>query len=420
MGLIPTIFLYLSVFSIAVLAAYISNTFIPAINAKEETLVLRNNKLVDVLYNNKLKIKINTSGNYFIVIIFSIIAIITPCILSSLRTDLVGPDTALYVTPNFNLVRTHNSMSFPEFYDQVSEQIELFFAVLVYLCAKINSFGLLLFLIQLFAIAPVYIALFLLRNQHSLTLGYFAYLCLFYNFSLSGMRQSIAEGFFILAFAFFYKKKYVHSLILILIATQFHNSAYIMSVLFLIIAVISKLYDSPKKKKLFFLIATILAAVLIFYRNIAITLAKIVHIFKPRYAAYITRYLAEKPSFSLNDIYWASFIPRIVFLVIGLCILLPKRHNKFIYNSYAITLLAYVAIGCYCGFMSANFYESERIAHYFDFFNILYLSYAAKCCKNNMNLKLLNTIVVLGTCFSYWLFFYMILGGYNTNNFCFR
>lgn len=420
MGLVPSILIYLCIFFIAVAAAYISEKFIDAIDLKKGILVLKSGRLVDVLYYNKTKINSSNSGNVIMVIIFSAIAIAVPCILSALRDTSVGMDVIMYVTPNFELAQKNRDLSFFQYFDLVSEQVEIFFALLIYLCAKINSIGLLFFLIQFLVIAPMYFALFLLRNSNSISFSYFVYLFLFYNFSLSGMRQSIAMSFLILSFAFFSKKKYISSLVSALLSAQFHNSAYIIMVMFLVVALVARTYDSSRQKKLFRYMIIFLAAVFIFYRVIAESFAAILFLFVKRYSYYILHFLEEQPFFAASNIPWSDFLPKMLLFLIGLYMLLPKRGNKFKFNSYAVSLLIYVAIGRYFALMNANFYEAERIAFYFDIFLILFLSYVIKLYNTKKQSHFSCVIIISSICVVYWLYFIMLSGSYGTSSFCFR
>ncbi|WP_172993961.1 EpsG family protein, partial [Lactobacillus helveticus] len=65
--------------------------------------------------------------------------------------------------------------------------------------AKAGSIRVTFFIIEFLIVTPIYIVLYLNRKNGSMAIGITLFLFLFYNFSLSGMRQSIAMSLFLLA-----------------------------------------------------------------------------------------------------------------------------------------------------------------------------------------------------------------------------
>lgn len=347
--------------------------------------------------------------------IISIVAILIPCLLAGLRDPYVGLDTKFYVVSNFNKVVRNE----PDFFDFVFDSelkiqvvsIEPAFAVLVYFCAKVfNNLQVLLFLISLLTIAPIYLALYINRNNNSIALGMGIFLFFFYSFTLSGMRQSIAMAFVVLAYSEFYNKKYILSLISCVIAYFFHTSTIIIIPILMILYIITKLKN---KKKVYSLLFIFLAIFFVFYRNIALVISEFLSFISERYAGYIRRYLY--PAFMWSDIPITDFLSKTLIVVI--LVLLICKYKK---SSMMESSLIAVILGRYFVLFQANFFESMRIAIYFDYFMIFIIPMVVKRrFSDNLDTKIVTYIIALMPAMAYWFYFMMYIGAYRTNEFIF-
>lgn len=348
------------------------------------------------------------SINVLIGFFFSIIAILTPCILAAVRDTSVGGDISVYVLPNYNIAV--NSSSFKEFYLLEYPKEELLFSVLIYLGAKLHNIGIIFFLIEIFTIAPIYYVLYKRRDEASMTIGMGLFLFLFYNFSLSGMRQSIAMSFMLLAYYLIISKKKRYSVFWIVIAALFHSSVLLIVPIYLFAYMVYKMPEK-KRKKWYLLIMIILIILFFFYNNFASLLQKVVGVVSGRYAYYISNYLNVYSGIVWGNIHGTDFVCKL--LIILLVVLMFKLSNKFDANiKYMVFMLM---IGRYFVLFNAVFYESLRFAYYFDYLLIIFIPCVIKCVKNNYANKLIISIGILLPAFMYWIYFIMMIGGYSTN-----
>ena len=93
-------------------------------------------------------------------------------------------------------------------------------------------------------------------------------------------------------------------------------------------------------------------------------------------------------------------------------------HKKYTFEN--LPFLYFALIGRLFVLFNAIFYESMRIAFYFDMFLIPYAASIYSCpIKRKFDRCVVSTIVILPS-FLYWLYFIMYKGGYATNVFKFR
>lgn len=345
-------------------------------------------------------------------IIFSSIAILVPCIMAAFRHTSVGMDISGYVLPNFNVAFFNND--FFSFYENMSNQTEVLFAFIIYFCAKYFNIEFFFFLIELLIFLPTYIAVLGFRKEISITFSVVLFLFLFYNFSFSGMRQSIAMAFLLLAFSLYNNKEYRKALIIIVVSALFHSSAIFITTIILTIILINR---SRHSKQLYLAFTIVLLVFFFFYRNIAMVLCDIVSLISKRYAYYIQHYLHA--GLNWHGIHATDMLSKSLIVCVILASVLYFFRNRTVPLNLK-TLIVLCLLGRYFTLFSANFYESTRIAYYFDYFIIILVPIAKKCCfKNSIsNNIVVNTLLILPLCV-YWFYFIMYIGAYGTNKFIF-
>jgi hypothetical protein len=159
----------------------------------------------------------------------------------------------------------------------------------------------------------------------------------------------------------------------------------------------------------------LLTFLLLFYRYIALVLQQIIFYIHPRYAFYIGKYINN--GFAWQDIILSELLFKfIIFFFSFIALYLYDKKDTRFHN---LCFLAF--LGVYFTIFNANFYESTRIAYYFNYFLILFVPLALKTCFS----KDLPTIVIKNICcllpvFLYWLYLIMIIGAYGTNNYSFN
>lgn len=346
------------------------------------------------------------SKKIFINFGLTICGIFAICALAAVRDPSVGRDVKLYLLPNYNYIIS-SKIEFWKLFNYLPIDNEPFFAILIYIAAKLESFNFLCFIIEFLVAFPVVYVLKKERKYVSVTLGYTMFLFLFYNFSLSGMRASISMSFFLLASYLGYKKNFKYSYFYYLVAFLFHKSAIFI---FMIVVIIYKIEKSKRKKVMTKGLVSILFVIFLFYHKLIGEFIPIIKVVNPRYAYYIALYLKEIPGIELSNIPITDIILKT--LIVFFVYIILKHSKKFNYKEKLCFKLC--LIGRYFVIFNSVFYESMRIAYFFDFFIIIFSSYLGKG-GGKYSLKYFEKIVLVLLAFIYWLYFIMIIGGYGTN-----
>lgn len=158
-------------------------------------------------------------------ILFSLIAVLPPILLAGFRDSTVGTDMVIYILPLFE-EQAIAQQELGTFID--TNDLEILYLILNYIVAKItDSPFVLLLLIHTLIIIPLYITAMKWRELLSPVLFMFVFYMIFFQESLSIVRQSIALSFSLLAFTVFLEKKYIEFFVYAMIAFLFHQTAVI-------------------------------------------------------------------------------------------------------------------------------------------------------------------------------------------------
>ena len=287
---------------------------------------------------------------------------------------------------------------------------EILFSVLLYWGGKLKNIGYIFFAIELLILLPLYYVLYKRRKEASMTLGMMIYLFLFYNFGLSGMRQSIAMSFIMLAYYYFSINERFRAIFWCIVAILFHTVALLVIPIYLFSLWI---YQKPirKRKKWYMAIATVFVLIFLFYRQIAGILARIVGIISGRYSYYISRYLQEYSGVTLGNIHSTDLLCKSA-LILFFAVVFKCAHK---YDDKAKYMVYLMLIGRYFVVFNAVFYESLRIAYFFDYFLIVFIPCMMNCVKRDLLNKIVFSVGLFIPVFLYWFYFIMKIGGYVTN-----
>lgn len=403
--IIKSVFLYLGIFIISIFFTWIAE--------------------VELKHINKIDFR---NIHCLIGIVASLVAIVIPCVFAALRDPSVGYDVKNYVMQNYNFALKSDSYEF--FAANKEFDVEPFFGMLTYFWAKLNKLEMLFFSIELYVIGPLYFVLLRRRKKGSMTVGITLFLFLFYNFSLSGMRQSIAMSILIVAYQMFSEKKIIISILFLIVAFNFHKSVAIITLFYFLFYCISKLHKKTEKK-IYLIIAILLLLLFVFYTHIALAIANILSYIAPRYAFYIKHYLSIYSNYIWGNIPLTDFLCK--FMIIGCFYVFYVRkqfsfnndiHNRGKISNYLIkdkfeNMLTMMLMGRYFVLFNANFYESLRLAYYFDYLLIFFIPTGIDLSlKKERNV--LEYLLITIFAFMYWFHFIMIIGGYATNIYMFK
>ena len=335
------------------------------------------------------------------------IGIIVLCILAALRSTDVGGDISVYILPNFKIAKQYDS--FFDFYNYSSNTMELLFSALLYLFARINSLSMLFFSIELLALIPIVYVLYKNINRCSITIGYIIYVFLFYNFSLSGMRQSIAMSFVLLAVYHFENHNLKQWILWGTVAVLFHTG----SIIPLIVTFLMLHFENRRVyKKIIAGTILILIGFIVFYNQLSNILYNVFWIINPRYSYYIRTYMSKV--FMWENIPSTEIVFKLGITV--LCMLFGKYKKSD--DKSNLSILAFSIIGRLIVVLNARMYEALRMAYYFDIFTPLLTAQTVRQIKGKNN-RIIIGLFIVGLAFLYWIYFIMYIGGYHTNVYTF-
>ena len=348
------------------------------------------------------------NASYILAMAFSGLALLIPCTLAAMRDISVGNDVMGYVYPNY--IVAIKSSSFGEFLLLEYPKTEILFSVLLYWGGKLKNIGYIFFAIELLILLPLYYVLYKRRKEASMTLGMMIYLFLFYNFGLSGMRQSIAMSFIMLAYYDISINERFRAIFWCIVAILFHTVALLVIPIYLFSLWIYQ-KTIRKRKKWYMAIATVFVLIFLFYRQIAGILARIVGIISGRYSYYISRYLQEYSGVTLGNIHSTDLLCKSA-LILFFAVVFKCAHK---YDDKAKYMVYLMLIGRYFVVFNAVFYESLRIAYFFDYFLIVFIPCMMNCVKRDLLNKIVFSVGLFIPVFLYWFYFIMKIGGYVTN-----
>lgn len=345
----------------------------------------------------------------------AIVALLIPCMVAALRTDAVGTDIRVYVRPMFENARNTtgfsdywNSSWFSVWHYKYVYEHEFGFSFLLYAVTKLTgSMGCVLFAIQAFTVAPVFIALALDRKKAPVWPGMLVYYLLYYNSTLNMMRQWMAMGMLLLVFQLLRRKKYWGSLALFIVAFSFHYS----SLIFLPIAAVWWFLGRFKKTRLvqgnFAISAKTLMVVLIFLLgilvllNLKLILQLVVKLGLTRFTNYL-----KGGTLSLMVGQLVLRMP-----VIFITLLSWKRLRKA--TDEAPFLLAMLLLDLLAAQIVSIAKYALRISYFFACFGILLVPYLFRYQRSRFE-KTVVGLSLTGFYGLYWYYFYVFTGAHET------
>lgn len=156
----------------------------------------------------------------------SVLAVLPPIIIAGLRDSIVGTDMEVYIVPVYNSVSS-NGQGLMEFFE-ANDDMEKGYLLLNYVFAQFTDEPFfLLTCIHTLIMVPLYVVAMKWRAQLSPVLFMFVFYMIFYQESLSIVRQSIALSFSMLAFTLFLERKYIYYILYMVLAFLFHQTAVI-------------------------------------------------------------------------------------------------------------------------------------------------------------------------------------------------
>lgn len=336
------------------------------------------------------------------------VALLAPCLLAAFRASSIGTDVMVYARPLFDLAV--GSPSLQSFLDsswvggwtvrKVSD-IEIGFLAVTYLGAKATrSFAFVLFIIQALTIVPIYCAIRKMGRGVSTWLGMAVYLFLYFNSSLNVMRQWIAMGFILLAFAFLFNGSRRPFLLFIIFGELFHYSAVLMLGVALVYWYLEGGQAEGKSNTIRFVIVCALVIGVLPGLQLVASLLSVFG-----FGQYVAGYLSGA----------VSIMPNQILLRLPVLLLLFSRSNNQMQpgipsGRFFAALAVFDVVASQLGSVGE---QSTRIALYFGLFQIFSLPLAARSQTTRLR-KGLVTLSILIYLMLYWFAYYVVFGWHAT------
>lgn len=281
---------------------------------------------------------IKTKNNrvaYFI----AVISILLLSIFAGIRDDNVGVDIPYYILPVFSWAQ---NLDFGDF--MKAGNLESGFLLLMYFSTKLfNDYHVALFCMQAIVSTCFFIYAFKQKENTSIFLIIMTFLFVFFNNTLTMMRQTVATSLLLLSICFLKEKKYLVVGLLFISALLFHSTAIIMIVPYAIFIVNTT--DCFSKRNKSFINSLIIIAFLIFglmYKEIVYTLVYKMQLLSERYYSYF-----ESDYYGANVISKSGLVFRMIFVVFANMIDKKEKTNEtksylmFLYIELLVFILSY-------------------------------------------------------------------------------
>jgi len=179
-----------------------------------------------------------------LLVAFSLLALLPPILLAGFRDATVGTDMQVYILSTFERA-VSAEQGFFEFIGFYEGDVELLYLLINYVAAQISDRPyLLLLLVHTLIMVPLYVTAMKWRPYLSPAMFMFVFYMIFFQESLSIVRQSIALSFSMLAFTYLLQKRYLWYVACSLLALGFHNTAVIALAFPMVYFAIAKLPPS--------------------------------------------------------------------------------------------------------------------------------------------------------------------------------
>lgn len=330
-----------------------------------------------------------------------VLGLIIPILMAGLRSEMVGIDIKTYVKPLYFCAK--RSSTIQSFFIQMAtigsiKDLELGFSFLGYIVVKFTgNFQCLLGTYQMLMILMIYVSI--KKYNEVITLKYalpkiqtgiamFAYYTMFYNMSLTMIRQSIACSFVVYCIMCLLAQNYIRTIVGYILAILFHSTASIAVVIMLLYYIIKK--NRKGIQWAFYIVGAIFAIMGgQMYWIVMNFLGKVISI-SSRYLSY--EYMWKQG----NGINWAFVY--LIFAAFFSLWIIGFRKNK--YNCFFTLEKNIVWFTVFLIPMSVAAANVSRVLYYFFYFFIFIFAMAANI---NVNVKIrAGYIVPVILCFGYF------------------
>lgn len=341
--------------------------------------------------------------NKWLFCFFSIIGLLPPILIAGFRDHTVGADTDFYILPIFYQATSY--------FTNVKELIEanpntdfLYLYYTWFVTRLTQDSYIYLSLNHILIFLPLYITAYKLRKYLSPVVFFLLYYLIFYQESLSIVRQSIAISFSMLAFVFYLERKLKLYFCLMAIAFGFHSTVIITLLYPLVLKYLEKYpLNENNKKYSFFIILGVFVVINLNYLLMFLINAGVLNM---KYLIYTVQSDTFKGGLGVTN-----FIIKIVIIFFIYCF--RKKHKSSIFYDFAFVLSILDLIFCLCALLVEPL---DRFSLYPRLMSCITLPVLFNVCQKEKlySLVRLKYILVCLLCF-FWYYVY-IQGDYDSTS----
>ena len=345
------------------------------------------------------------------------IGLLLPALLASMRATSVGSDVSFYVVPMFN--KAMRSNTFSGYIDILGGNInDIGYCSLNYIISNFTpEIGWLFFITELIIIFFTFAGCWQLRGKAYSWLSMLFFYFLFYNITLSTVRQSCALSISFFAFSYLLRKHFdkgsiIKSTICIMLACTFHRTVIFEFAIVLIAHLAFKNKFSVAK----FTVAVCIGCLTV--RFFATSFLAIVG----SLIGLITTKYTNKFFLRVNTTGASGYSSVIVLSVIVAILQLAymKKEKKDSWKGVNRTLFVLNILYVFAMMFLSNFAFIPRLMYYIQFSWCLSFSQGTKIVKRDQSNATIATVVLLAVAFAFWNFFFIIGNVHGTYPYVFR
>lgn len=198
--------------------------------------------------------------------VFSVrmLALVPPAIVAGIRDLTIGTDIGNYGEFNFTKACQFNSLIEYIRYIKKANGVEAGYSILNYVVSRFtDSISVFFFILNFLTLFFILLALYQFRDKHFITWGILGYYLIFWGTSLNVMRQSMAAAIVLFAVSILINQEYswhtiCKTMILIILASTVHQTAYLALIIIVIYAIL-------RKQSKYISISWMIIAILLFF-----------------------------------------------------------------------------------------------------------------------------------------------------------
>lgn len=345
------------------------------------------------------------------------IGLLFPALLASMRATTVGADVSFYVVPLFNKAIASNTFS--GYIEILGGGInDIGYCLLNYIVSNFTSkIGWLFFITELIILIFTFAGCWQLRREAYPWLSMLFFYFLFYNITLSTVRQSCALAISFFAFSYLLRKKFsrdaiVKFIICIILACTFHRTAIFE------FAIVFIAYLALKNKFSVAKFTVVVGIGCLTARLFATLFLSIVG----NLIGLITAKYTDDFFLSINTVgtsgYTSVILISIVVSILQFAYI--KNEKKDYWNGVNRALFSLNMLFIFAMIFLSGFAFIPRLMYYIQFLWCLSFSQGMKLVKDDRANSILATVVLLLVVVGFWEFFFIHGNVHGTYPYVFR